>query len=133
MGTVLGRYNLVRKLAVGGMGEVWLARTAPRPGVPEAVVVKKLLSHLKSDEEFVNMFFDEARIASVLEHPNIAQIYDLGDDDGEYFIAMEFVHGMPLSELHGARRRGRPERTRRPGLPHRRRRRRGPRLRPPRA
>ncbi len=99
MGTVLGRYNLVRKLAVGGMGEVWLARTAPRPGVPEAVVVKKLLSHLKSDEEFVNMFFDEARIASVLEHPNIARIYDLGDEDGEYFIAMEFVHGMPLSEL----------------------------------
>ncbi|MGV3624570.1 MAG: serine/threonine protein kinase [Archangium sp.] len=95
----LGKYNLVKKLAVGGMGEVWLARQKGPAGFDKLVVVKTLLKHLREDQEFVNMFFDEARIAAVLNHPNIAQIYDLGEDKGEYFIAMEYVHGLSLRDV----------------------------------
>jgi serine/threonine-protein kinase len=96
---VLGRYHLVRKLAIGGMGEVWLAKQKGVAGFEKLVVVKTLLAHLKEDQEFVNMFFDEARIAAVLTHPNIAQIYDLGEDKGEYYIAMEYVHGLSLRDV----------------------------------
>ncbi|HEY0882226.1 MAG TPA: serine/threonine-protein kinase, partial [Archangium sp.] len=95
----LGKYQLVKKLAVGGMGEVWLARQKGPVGFEKLVVVKTLLQHLREDQEFVNMFFDEARIAAVLNHPNIAQIYDLGEDKGEYFIAMEYVHGLSLRDV----------------------------------
>ncbi|MFT3841311.1 MAG: TIGR02265 family protein [Myxococcaceae bacterium] len=91
-----GRYQLVRKLAVGGMGEVWLARQKGPVGFEKLVVVKRLLPHLSAEQEFINMFFDEARIAAVLNHPNIAQIYDLGEVNGEYYIAMEYVHGQNL-------------------------------------
>ncbi len=99
MAQTLGKYQLVKKLAVGGMGEVWLARQKGPVGFEKLVVVKTLLKHLKEDQEFVNMFFDEARIAAVLNHPNIAQIYDLGEDKGEYFIAMEYVHGLSLRDV----------------------------------
>ena len=99
MSQVLGRYTLVRKLAVGGMGEVWLAKQKGPAGFEKLVVVKTLLKHLREDQEFVNMFFDEARIAAVLNHPNIAQIYDLGEDKGEYYIAMEYVHGLSLRDV----------------------------------
>ncbi len=95
----LGKFTLLKKLATGGMGEVWLARAQPGGGFPERVVVKRLLEHLQEEQEFINMFFDEARIASALVHPNIARIYDLGEADGEYFIAMEWVHGVPLGEV----------------------------------
>jgi serine/threonine-protein kinase len=95
----IGKYQLVKKLAVGGMGEVWLARQRGPAGFEKLVVVKTLLKHLKEDQEFVNMFFDEARIAAVLSHPNIAQIYDLGEDQGEYYIAMEYVHGASLRDV----------------------------------
>ncbi len=95
----LGKYQLVKQLAVGGMGEVWLARQKGPVGFEKLVVVKTLLQHLKEDQEFVNMFFDEARIAAVLNHPNIAQIYDLGEDHGEYYIAMEYVHGLSLRDV----------------------------------
>ncbi|MFZ5445473.1 MAG: serine/threonine protein kinase [Myxococcota bacterium] len=95
----LGKYQLVKQLAVGGMGEVWLARQKGPVGFEKLVVVKTLLPHLKEDQEFVNMFFDEARIAAALNHPNIAQIYDLGEEKGEYFIAMEYVHGLSLRDV----------------------------------
>ncbi len=95
----LGKYQLVKQIAVGGMGEVWLARQKGPVGFEKLVVVKTLLPHLREDQEFVNMFFDEARIAAVLNHPNIAQIYDLGEDKGEYFIAMEYVHGLSLRDV----------------------------------
>ena len=99
MAQTLGKYTLVKKLAVGGMGEVWLARQKGPVGFEKLVVIKTLLQHLREDQEFVNMFFDEARIAAVLNHPNIAQIYDLGEEKGEYFIAMEYVHGLSLRDV----------------------------------
>ena len=91
-----GRYQLVKKIAVGGMGEVWLARQKGMVGFEKLVVVKRLLPHLTAEQEFINMFFDEARIAALLNHPNIAQIYDLGEVNGEYYIAMEYVPGENL-------------------------------------
>ncbi len=88
-----GRYELLRKLATGGMGQIYLARQTGPSGFQKLLVVKRILPHLAEEPEFIQMFFDEARIAALLNHPNIAQIYDLGDVDGVHFIAMEYVHG----------------------------------------
>ncbi|WP_304988518.1 serine/threonine-protein kinase [Corallococcus sp. CA053C] len=94
-----GRYELMRKLATGGMGAVYLARQKGPVGFQKLLVVKRLLPHLSEDDEFLQMFLDEARIAALLNHPNIAQIYEMGDVDGQYYIAMEYVHGEPLGSL----------------------------------
>ena len=75
------------------MGEVYLARQAGFEGFEKLLVIKVLLPHLVEDEEFIQMFLDEARIAARLNHPNVAQIFDLGEVDGAYYIAMEFIHG----------------------------------------
>lgn len=105
----LGRNQLLKRLAVGGMGEVWLARPLSGEGPDTLVVVKVLRSHLKVDQDFVNMFFDEARIASALVHPGIVRIHELGEDDGEYFIVMEYVRGASLKEVvDAAAKQGRP-------------------------
>src|SRR6478609_1631458 len=88
-----GRYQLLRKLASGGMGEVFLARQKGPSGFEKLLVVKRILPHLSEEDEFIQMFFDEARIAAHLNHPNIAQIFDLGEVDGSYYIAMEYVAG----------------------------------------
>jgi serine/threonine-protein kinase len=81
------------------MGEVWLARQKGMVGFEKLVVVKRLLPHLSAQQEFINMFFDEARIAALLNHPHIAQIYDLGEVNGEYYIAMEYVPGENLRSV----------------------------------
>jgi len=94
-----GRYELLRKLAAGGMGQVYLARQKGPVGFQKLLVVKRLLPHLSEDDEFIQMFLDEARIAALLNHPNIAQIYDLGEVDGTYYIAMEYVHGEAISDV----------------------------------
>ncbi|MCA3014907.1 MAG: protein kinase [Myxococcaceae bacterium] len=90
---------MVKKLATGGMAEVWLARQTGIEGFNRHIVVKRILSHLAEDPEFVSMFLQEARIASRFNHPNIAQIYDLGEHEGTFFIAMEFVHGEDLGRI----------------------------------
>jgi serine/threonine protein kinase len=103
-----GRYELLRKLATGGMGQVFLARQKGPVGFQKLLVVKRLLPHLSEDPEFIQMFLDEARIAGLLNHPNIAQIYDLGDVDGVLYIAMEYVHGEAVSQVnvHARQRKG---------------------------
>src|SRR6476469_5359189 len=88
-----GRYQLIRKLATGGMGEVFLARQKGPVGFEKLLVVKRVLPHLSEEEDFIQMFFDEARIAAHLNHPNIAQIFDLGEVDEAFYIAMEYVAG----------------------------------------
>ena len=93
------RYELLRKLATGGMAEIYLARQSGLEGFEKVVVVKRILSHLASDEEFVSMFLDEARIAAKLSHPNIVQIYDLGKAEDSYYIAMEYVSGRDVQHL----------------------------------
>jgi len=86
-------------LATGGMAEIHLARQTGIEGFERIVVVKKILPTLAGDESFLEMFFDEARIAALLNHPNIVQIYDLGKEGEEYFIAMEYLEGESLAYL----------------------------------
>jgi len=95
----LGKYQLLKKLATGGMAEVWLARQTGIEGFNRHVVVKRILPHLAEDREFVDMFLNEARIAARLTHPNIGQIYDLGEQGGQYYIAMEFIRGEDLGRI----------------------------------
>lgn len=94
-GLRVGHYELMTKIAAGGMGEIFIAR---RPG-EEPVALKLLLPHLCDDGELVRMFLDEARLVARMHHPNIVQIRDLGQSDGRYFIAMELIEGVSLSTL----------------------------------
>jgi eukaryotic-like serine/threonine-protein kinase len=87
-----GPYTLLAKLATGGMAQVFLARQTT-DGQERLVVLKRILPHLAENEEFVRMFLQEARVAARLNHPGIAQIYDLGKVKDSYFIAMEYIHG----------------------------------------
>jgi serine/threonine-protein kinase len=99
----LGRYQLLSRLAVGGMADVYLARQGEISGFKTLVVVKKVLPHLAVKPDFINMFLDEARIASMLDHPNVVRITEVGRAGDEYFLAMELVQGKPLASLlqHG--------------------------------
>lgn len=91
-----GRYTIIKKIAQGGMAEIFLARQESMEGFALQIVLKKILPHLSSNAEFVRMLIDEAKIAAMLNHPNIVQIYDLGQVEGHYYIAMEYVHGQDL-------------------------------------
>lgn len=95
----LGRYQLLSRLAVGGMAEVYLARQGELSGFKTLVVVKKVLPHLAVKSDFIAMFLDEARIASMLDHPNVVRITEVGRTDNEYFLAMELVQGKPLAAI----------------------------------
>jgi eukaryotic-like serine/threonine-protein kinase len=94
-----GKYDLHKKLATGGMAEVWLARQTGIEGFEKFLVLKRILPHLAEDPEFVQMFLNEAKIAARFNHPNIAQIFDLGETNGTYFIAMELVRGEDLGRV----------------------------------
>ncbi|HEY4187319.1 MAG TPA: protein kinase [Polyangia bacterium] len=95
----IGRYRLVGLLATGGMAQVYLALSGELSGFRTLVVVKRILPHLSSNTQFIHMFFDEARIAARLDHPNIARIIEVGQQGDEYFLAMEVVQGRSLSAL----------------------------------
>lgn len=96
------RYEVLRKLARGGMGEVFLARQVSFGGFAKEVVLKRLHSEYAEDPELVAMFLQEARIAALLEHPNIVQIVELGRSQGRYFLVMEHVPGLSLSRTLAA-------------------------------
>jgi serine/threonine protein kinase len=98
-GEQFGRYELVSQLARGGMAETWRARLLGEAGVTKPVLIKKVLPEFATDEEFIAMFISEARISATLSHGNIAQVYDFGRVDGEYFLAMEYVDGQPLNRI----------------------------------
>jgi serine/threonine-protein kinase len=89
----LGKYQLLRKLATGGMAEVFLAKTAGPMGFEKQLVIKRILPHLAEDPQFVQMFLAEAKLAAQLNHPNLVQIFDFGEAEGSYFIAMEYIDG----------------------------------------
>ncbi len=95
----LGSYDLVRKIAAGGMAEIFLARQWGEGGFFRDVVVKRLFSHLAEHERQLRMFLDEARLLSELSHPNIPQVYDVGYQDGHWYIAMEYVEGLTVADL----------------------------------
>jgi serine/threonine protein kinase len=94
--TAFGKYQLVERLGRGGMAEVWKARIVGPAGFQRTLVVKRILPHLVEDEQFVKMFVAEARLSARLNHANIVQVFELGDVDGEYFLAMEYVRGRDL-------------------------------------
>lgn len=98
-GTQIGKYHLLQRLAVGGMAELYLACAEGLAGFQKVVVVKHVLPHLATDPEFVAMFLNEARIAATLAHPNIVHVTDIGEAGGDFFYAMEFVHGRNVREL----------------------------------
>src|SRR5690242_5835451 len=81
------------------MAELYLARTLGIEGFEKLVVVKRILPQYVANASFVEMFLNEARIAATLHHPNIAQVYDIGVDEGDYFFAMEYVHGEDLDRV----------------------------------
>lgn len=92
-GTRLGRYELLVPIARGGMARVWAARQHGQRGFTKLVAIKTILPHLAREGEFERMFLDEARIASLVHHPNVCEIYELGDDQGVLYLAMEWVSG----------------------------------------
>lgn len=92
-----GRYTLLRRLASGGMGEVWLAQLAS-----SLVVIKRVLPHLAAQGDFLDLFVNEARVSARLTHPNLARTLEFGEVQGEYFLALEFVDGLNLAQLPSA-------------------------------
>jgi len=98
-GGQVGDYTLLRRLAVGGMGEIWLAERRGYSGFSKRVVIKTILEVFSEDPELVEMFLEEGRIAAGLTHPHIAQTFDLGRIDKVYYIAMEYVAGKDLRNL----------------------------------
>ncbi|HJZ88306.1 MAG TPA: serine/threonine-protein kinase [Polyangia bacterium] len=107
-GETFGKYLLVRRIATGGMADIYLARQSGVEGFQKACVIKRILPQLAEDAQFVTMFLDEARIAAMLSHPNVVQIFDLGKEGGSYYLAMEHIHGEDLARiLEAERARGR--------------------------
>jgi TonB family protein len=95
-----GQYELLSKIASGGMAEVFRARRTGVEGFQKIVAIKKILPHIADNDEFITMFADEAKLAAELNHPNIVHIYDLGKiQAGGYFIAMEYVEGTDLRSI----------------------------------
>jgi len=100
-GRPIGRYEPIRRLAVGGMAEIYLARLlgVGIEGFEKLVVLKRILPQHALDPELLRMFLDEARLSATLTHPHITEVYDVGADGDAPFFAMEYVHGANLREL----------------------------------
>jgi eukaryotic-like serine/threonine-protein kinase len=94
-----GKYYLLERINVGGMAEVFKAKTFGVEGFERLLAVKRILPNIAEDEEFITMFIDEAKIAVQLQHANIAQIFDLGKVDDSFFIALEYLHGRDLRSI----------------------------------
>ena len=91
----IGRYRILNRVAVGGMAEIFRAETT----AGKIIAIKKILPEHTNNQKFIRMFFDEAKIMLTLKHPNIVQLYDFGRVENDYFLAMEWVEGKPLSSL----------------------------------
>jgi TonB family protein len=98
-GVKFGQYVLLEKIATGGMAEVWKARMRGVEGFQKTVAIKKILPHLSDNQDFIEMFVDEAKLAAQLNHNNIIHIYDLGKIQSSYYIAMEYIDGHDLKTI----------------------------------
>jgi serine/threonine-protein kinase len=98
-GTRLGRYEVLIGIAQGGMARVWAARQQGHRGFTKIVAIKTILPALTSDPSFEAMFLDEARVAAGVHHPNVCQIFDLGEEAGVLYLAMEWVNGESLARI----------------------------------
>ncbi len=96
---MFGRYEVLGRIAFGGMAEIFLGREATNLGTHRHLAIKRILPHVADDEQFVEMFLDEARLAIQLNHASICHIYEFGELDDSFFIAMEWVNGVPLGKL----------------------------------
>ncbi|MBN2343425.1 MAG: protein kinase [Deltaproteobacteria bacterium] len=96
---IFGKYQLLELIGTGGMAEIFKAKSYGVEGFEKLLVIKRILSLYSDNEDFVEMFVNEAKIAVSLNHANIVQIYDLGKAGESYFMAMEYVHGMDLAEI----------------------------------
>jgi serine/threonine protein kinase len=99
MQTTSGRYLILRKIAVGGMAEIFLARRASLGQVSKFVVLKKISPEYKGKTTFEQLFIQEARITALLSHPNTVQLYELAEIDGSYCMSMEYIHGVSSAEM----------------------------------
>ncbi|MGC4113082.1 MAG: protein kinase [Myxococcales bacterium] len=101
VGSTYGKFFLLKKLAAGGMGEIFLARQQGPAGFEKVVVIKRILSHLTDSPEYLESFLQEARLQARMNHSAVVQIFDLGqaEEDGSFYLAMEYVHGKSLHEL----------------------------------
>jgi len=98
----LGQYTLLEKIAQGGMAQVFKAKTVDPQGIERLVVIKRILPHISSNPEYVDMLVNEAKVAVHFTHGNIAQVYDLGRINDDYFIVMEYVDGKTFSQINKA-------------------------------
>ena len=98
---IAGKYNVLRRLAIGGMAEIFLAETSQIHGFRKKVVIKRILPHYANDSHYVDMFLDEARLMAHMTHPSIVQVFDIGEDDSGVFFTMEYVEGHDLAHLLG--------------------------------
>ena len=94
-----GRYLILKKIAVGGMAEIFLARRVSIGQFSKFVVLKRLAPEYQGKKAFERLFLKEAQLTATLAHPNIVQLYDLGIVDGAYFMAMEYLHGISSAEM----------------------------------
>lgn len=94
-----GKYFLLEKLALGGMAEIYKAKTFGAEGFEKLLAIKRILPHCAADKEFITMLIDEAKLSVLLSHANIVQVYDLGKVGEDYFIAMEFINGINLRDI----------------------------------
>jgi serine/threonine protein kinase len=92
-GTKLGKYRVLHRIAFGGMAEIYLARASGIQGFEKYVVLKRILPQFAANHELIRMFLQEARLAALLDHTNIAQVHDIGEDGGAFFFTMEYLHG----------------------------------------
>jgi serine/threonine protein kinase len=97
--TQLGKYQLIKRIAVGGMSEIYLASQGGLHNFERAVIVKCIRGDLDTDREVLDMFLDEARIAACLKHPNVVHLYDVGEDQGVPYLAMEYIFGRDLLQI----------------------------------
>ncbi len=94
-----GKYTLLNKIATGGMAEVYRAKISGEEGFEKLIVIKKILPYLNTNKEIVNHFIDEAKLDAMLQHENIINVYDFGNLEGSYFIAMEYLFGKDLDSV----------------------------------
>ncbi len=97
--TKLGSYQLLRPIGQGGMGEIWLAEQVGPGGFKRPAVVKRLKESLTDEDEFLEMFLEEARLAALIHHPNVVSVFEFAREGDTYFLAMEYVNGITLRSL----------------------------------
>src|SRR5579871_2751117 len=97
--TRFGKYQLIEPLGKGGMAEVWRAQILGPAGFARTLVIKRILPHLAADPQLVKLFLAEAKLSARLSHPNVVQVFELGEVDGEWFLAMEYVRGRDLGAI----------------------------------